>query len=180
MIRACRQAIAVAMLGLVTLAGAPTTEAADLYRYGAGPDDAYDDPRYAYLYGREGRSLPPGWTQGTPGQRWRDRPYPPSRRVEGREDRWSERDCTPRRVVKARLERQGYYGFERARLVGRDQVEAEARHEQGGIYRIVIERCSGRLVEAQLLYRQRRYTRDNEPAPHAWRRPPEFRPYGRF
>lgn len=180
MIRACRQAIAVAMLGLVTLAGAPTTEAADLYRYGAGPDDAYDDPRYAYLYGREGRAPPPGWDQRPPEQRWHERPYPPPRGVERREPRWSERDCTPRRVVKHRLESQGYFGFERARLIGPDLVEAEARHEEGGLYRIVIQRCSGRLVQAQLLRVPRHYGNDGEPGPYAWRRPPYVRPYGRF
>ena len=148
---------------LIVLASVPVAQAADLGGYRDGRDDRYarspyDDPRYDYLYGRG--APPRDWYGRRPGaERYEPAPPPrysraPDRREApgGRRREWAENDrgCVPRHVADARLRAQGWLGFDRLRADGPD-VLADARHEDGGRYRLVIDRCSGRVVDARPL-----------------------------
>lgn len=166
MMRSRWHAAILAGLALVMIVGGAPARAADLYGNGAGPSSPYDDDRYAYLYGRDRRAPPEGWTDL--------RPRPDTWR-EGRRDdqRWQER-CTPREVVRRQLEAQGWYKFGTPRLIDEDRVEAIGRNDNGGVFRVVIDRCSGRIVHMRTITPPPAY--DDDYDTYAWRRGP----LGRF
>lgn len=207
MIRMNAVAVRLAGLGLAAVLGGAAVQAADLYERGARVP--YDDPRYAYLYGREGTKPPPGWAPRRYGER-SDPPHDPARlwkhrraethpgawrdryRHAGRR-KWSDerRNCTPKDVVRRRLQADGWSGFANPKLIGERYVTAEARHEDGGKYRITLERCTGHLVDAERIGKRRRYAdRDRDffdrfdrddwrRRPYAWRDDRNDR-YGRY
>lgn len=169
MMRTRWHAAILAGLALVVVMGGAPVRAADLYGYGASPDSPYDDDRYAYLYGRDGRAPPEGWTDR--------RPQPETWR-EGRRDgeRWRQ-GCTPRDIVRRRLEAEGWYKFGTPRLIDQDRVEAIGRNDNGGIFRVVIDRCSGRIVHVRTISPPRVSDDDDyDYGAYAWRRGP----LGRF
>jgi len=179
MISACRSAIRAAGLGLAIIVGATAVQAADIYDGGARVP--YDDPRYAYLYGRDGTKPPPGWETRRYDERYEVRRDPAGlwrhRRAETHPESWRERYrhsdrraevpgrrfCPPKSVVRGRLKAEGWFGFANPAVIDGRFVSAEARHEDGGRYRITVERCTGRLVDAEPLGRNRRYAeRDDD------------------
>jgi hypothetical protein len=178
MIRVCRSAMIAAGLSLATVAGATGVQAADIYDKGARVP--YDDPRYAYLYGRYGTPPPPGWETRRHGEHYGERSDPAGlwrhRRVETHPEAWRERDrrwdrhaevpggrfCPPKSVVRGRLKAEGWFAFADPEVIDARFVSAEARHETGGRYRITVERCTGRVVGAEPLGRHRRYAERDE------------------
>ena len=158
-----RRGLAATTAGLAfatLVSGAGLAAAADLRGYGYGPPHAspYDDPRYSNVYGRADRPVPPGWNGGSAKD-------PPPRARAG---------CPPAHIIWRRLSEQGWYGFFRAELVDENDVETLARHDDGGVYRLTIDRCSGQVVRAKLLSPPDDYYDGPRPGGLAWR----WRPYG--
>ena len=164
-------AIATASLAM----SAPAVLAADLnyydppQRYGS----AYDDPRYADLYGHQPQPPPPPLPEkryygehygynAVPIPRepvYRD--YPPPRYRT-----YAERPgCAPKDEVRFRLERDGWTGFHDAQILDGNTAYVKARRHNGRLFGLRVDRCSGDLIEARPLeprgmpYADRRYDR---------------------
>ncbi len=111
--------------------------------------------KYARRY-RDRDAIPPRWFRD-------ERRYPPYGARHPRRFRLSEH-CVPRRIVMRRLTRQGWYSFSNIRFRG-PKVIVVADNEDGGRYRLVIDRCSGEIVRATRKayrytdWRRRRYRR---------------------
>lgn len=164
-----RPAAVLAGFCLMIALGGPAARAADLFAPGPGAATPYDDPRYAYLYGRDGAAPPPGWSPRRQRPDYYDeRPAAPrtARRVP---PAWRARACTPRRIVKRRLAAGGWFGFRRAKIVDRHYVGVNASHADGGLYRLTIDRCSGRVIDARLIRGARLYARPDTDRYDDWR-----------
>lgn len=147
-------------------ASAPAALAADLnyydppQRYGS----AYDDPRYADLYGH---SPPPP----IPERRYYGEPYgygavpipkepvyrdypPPPRYGEAppRYRTYAARPgCAPKDEVRFRLEQDGWTDFHGAEAINGNTGYVKARRRNGRLFVLTIDRCSGDLIEARPL-----------------------------
>lgn len=130
---------------VLALAGAATAaRAADLYddapvRHGS----AYEDPRYAEIYGR-GQPVP------------HERIYQYDDR--GAPDRRADR-CPPKDEISRRLERDGWGNFNNAVVIDRDTVTIDARRPNGRPFRLEVDRCNGEILAARPLD-QPRYRAD--------------------
>jgi len=131
--------------------------AADLYEPRTG--SAYDDPRYADIYGED----PPAY------DRYRDPRddfgpvYPPRPVYKHRFYRDFERDryaegpaCVPRRLARERLRDDGWGDFRNLEL-RRNFVLLQARRPSGRLFDLTIDRCTGEIVEARPLSSGRSY-----------------------
>ena len=143
--------------------GGSAARAADL-DYGDAPRQhygaAYDDPRYADIYGRShGPSYSPRYAphaEYVPVPRepvYRDRAYDDDRHGE----RYSEAlppsyghrtGCVPRQQIRHQLERQGWSGFFAAEPRG-DIAALKARRPDGRVFALRIDRCTGEIVDAR-------------------------------
>lgn len=105
---------------------------------------AYDDPRYADLYG----SAPP-----IP----RERVY---RYDDRREDyRWDDQRrasaCASKDVISSRLERDGWGEFTNPQVIDRARATVDARRPNGRPFRLEVDRCSGEILATRPLDAQR-------------------------
>lgn len=171
-----------------SLAALPSlaAQAADLnyddpqQRYGS----AYEDPRYADLYGR---TPPPplpekryygdqyGYAPPVPIPRepvYRDHAPPPPYiaprygEAPPRFRAYAQRPgCAPKDEVRFRLERDGWSGFFDATVVDGNTAYVKARRGNGRVFALTIDRCSGDIIEARPLeprgmpYADRRWDR---------------------
>lgn len=118
---------------------------------------AYTDPRYGDVYriprrrpyaaAPRRRYEPPSYKDDfddvRPRTRFRD-PLPRRR---------FSRVCTPRRLISRRLRRDGWFDFQVVRRL-RDTAVVRARNENGGVYRLRLDRCTGRVLNARLIRRR--------------------------
>ena len=138
--------LAYAAVLLSSFAGFMTTaHAADLYddapvRRGS----AYDDPRYADMYGRP--------------------PAPPQRAYEYDREPQPRRaqNCPSKDEISRRLERDGWDGFKNPQLIDRDTATIDARRPSGRPYRLEVDRCTGEILAARPLELPR-YSADERP-----------------
>lgn len=179
-----RPAMLLAGFGLSLCMAGPAAIAADLFATGPGAGSPYDDPRYAYLYGRDDVSPPTGWSRRPPPPRYDDERLYPPRRARRPPPSWRTGYCTSRRVVKRRLAAGGWFHFKRAEIVDRHFVGVDAKHADGGVYRLTIDRCTGNVVDARLIRGAPLYVRpdfgrydDWRGRRNAWPVPPYVRPY---
>ena len=137
-----------------------TTHAADLYddapvRRGS----AYDDPRYAEMYGRP--------------------PAPPQRAYEYDRQQPSRRaqNCPSKDEISRMLERDGWGGFNNPQLIDRDTATIDARRPNGRPYRLEVDRCTGDVLAARPMdlprysADERTYRGDNRNYGYGERRP---------
>lgn len=149
---------------------------ADRYRDHRAPidrhyrHDAYRKPRHDYVgrhYDRYGRPLEPTY------ERRHERPH--SRR-------WQRRfalapHCVPRRVVMRRLFRDGWHDFHGLALQG-PQAQVRARSDDGRLFALTIERCSGEIVAARQVEYRHTNGRYNGDDPRAYTEVPyRYRSY---
>jgi hypothetical protein len=156
--------------GLLAAATATGAQAADLYD-GPPPDrygSAYDDPRYADIYKypapppRYVAPPPPrvyeryGEAPPVPRERvyreeYYERDYNGPRRYSGYEPRVPyARGCVPREEIKDRLLRSGWHDFHDGDVRG-EVATVRARRPSGRLFDLVIDRCSGEIVDARPL-----------------------------
>lgn len=145
--------LAAGALAATLIAGAQTSRAADL-DYGRVPYDryssAYEDPRYADIYG-------PGPGPGVvvpapvpPAPIYRDRPryYEPRYSY----DDGARPGCIPREEIKRRLVSEGWRDFYDLELRG-EVAKIKARRPSGDLYVLKVDRCTGDIANAHLLER---------------------------
>jgi hypothetical protein len=156
--------------GLLAAAAATGAQAADLYD-GPPPDrygSAYDDPRYADIYRYP--VPPPRYAAPPPRafERYAEPPIP-RERVYREDERYEPKylpgpprhsyaepprahadRCLPREVVKERLLRSGWHDFHDGDVRG-EIATVRARRPSGRLFDLVIDRCSGEIVDARPL-----------------------------
>lgn len=151
--------------GLATLA-APAS-AADLYSEGP-PGSAYDDPRYADLYGR-----PPARVETYRSETYKSyEPLPVAPPPIYREQyvERGPRDCPSKHEITRSLERQGWYGFHNPQVIDRDIATIDAQRPNGRPFRLEVDRCSGSILAERPLDRPRYgygYGGGHGPGPYA-------------
>lgn len=157
--------LAATALAAQLAAGAFAASAADL-DYRAVPGErygtAYEDPRYADIYGR----APPRYepypapyaeryverVPVPPEPVYRDRYYEePGRYAEVLPPAYgNRRGCLPREQIRLQLERDGWHGFFSAEARG-DLALVKARRPDGRAYALQVDRCTGDVVDARPL-----------------------------
>lgn len=154
--------LAASLVSLALSAGALPARAADL-DYGPIPSErfsAYDDPRYRDLYGPTPRHeapfyravppgpVPPGTIYGPP-----DTYGPAPRRYSYEREDWRERQgCVPRGEVRRRLVDDGWRDFQDLDIRGPHAL-VRARRPNGDVFDLRVDRCTGEVVNAELLRR---------------------------
>jgi hypothetical protein len=154
-----------AVLSAAAVASAvPAVRAADIgdtppdRRYGS----AYDDPRYADLYGEEPTAPP------RPEPRYVERydhvpiPREPIYRDDGRFDRYERYDrvppprgyaagpaCLGKDEVRYRLEREGWLDFHAPHIEDARVAWVRARRPSGRVFQLQVDRCSGEVISAR-------------------------------
>jgi hypothetical protein len=140
---------------LLTLAYAPMARAADLYRDDPPPraGAAYDDPRYADLYGEAPprpradvyRRYEPG--PPLPHERvYRDDRDPRDRydpRYAG--DRY-DRGCPSKDEISRQLGADGWGRFHNPQVIDRNRATIDAERPNGRPYRLEVDRCTGEVI----------------------------------
>jgi hypothetical protein len=157
-----------AVLALGTLAaGTHRASAADLYNEDAPPPrsgSAYEDPRYADLYGYGPRPRPrieeyrPYDNVPVPRERvYRDdergpgpggRPYAGDRFEPGRSARAA---CPTKDEISRALERDGWSGFHNPQVLDRETATIDAQRPNGRPFRLEVDRCTGDILAARPL-----------------------------
>ena len=178
-----RWLLAAGLTAAVLAQSAGPALAADL-GYDAPPrhGSAYDDPRYADLYGR-----PPGSHSGPPPPHYgyqprppipsapvyRDHdesyaPPPPYRRYTETPSRdgYGRGGCTPKDEIQHRLTREGWSGFHAPEVVDRDTAFVKARRPSGRLFEIKLDRCSGDILSARPI--EPRFYGPNNYGPHTY------------
>ncbi len=136
-------------------------------RYGS----AYDDPRYRDLYGPEPArpyAYAPEPYAPRRDHRYDERPSGPLPPGFVYRDRFAgdyDERCLPRHVIKKRLHREGWSNFQDIDLRG-DVARVEARRENGDLFKLKVDRCTGDILKAELLERY-------DVGPYAYREPGE-------
>lgn len=134
------------------------TQAADL-DYGGAPTDrysAYDDPRYADIYGtrptRETYPDPDALDRAPPPRRFvpQERPVPP--RYSYAPAPHVAPACAPRREIRDRLAAEGWFDF-RPVAVRPNVAVVHARRGRGALFLLNVDRCTGAVVHARPLDR---------------------------
>lgn len=169
-------AVAAAAIALTTVPAL----AADL---GYGPtDQAYEDPRYSDIY----RHPPPPPRYATPyappappvyrEERYIPAPPPPHYVPQPRyrsESRYQE-ECLPQETIRARLEHRGWFEFHDPKVAG-NLVHIRARRNNGQLYDVTVDRCSGQVLGAEVIDHRSAYA---PPPPQDWRY--RAAPYSRY
>ncbi|MFM9938514.1 MAG: hypothetical protein ACKVP7_03335 [Hyphomicrobiaceae bacterium] len=170
--------LAAGVLAAALSAGTTTTSAADL-DYGRLPDrysGAYEDPRYRDLYGPDEKySHPQHYHRPAPphiplppATVYRDhdiyRPHPQARR-------YSEA-CVPREEVRRRLIDEGWRDFHDPELRN-GTARIKARRGSGDLYDLQLDRCTGEIINADLIRRggYGPYAQDHGPRYYPGQRP---------
>ena len=117
-------------------------------RYGS----AYEDPRYADLYGRQ-----PPRPRADPYRPLYEEPPLPRERVY-REDerdygrRYSSRTgCPSKDEISRALELDGWRAFRNAQVIDREIATVDAQRPNGRPFRLRVDRCSGTVISARPL-----------------------------
>ncbi len=139
---------------LAVFISAPAARAADLYRDDVPPraGAAYDDPRYADLYGYG----QPRRHQAEPYRSYEPVPPIPRERVyrderESYERRHAQDDrrgraCPSKDEISRMLERDGWARFENPQVVDRNTATVDAQRPNGRPYRLEVDRCTGEIL----------------------------------
>ncbi len=169
-----RKFVIAASLAASAVAATPVF-AADLgYR-----DQAYEDPRYSDIYRHPAPPPPPIYRD----ERYVPAPPPPpAYRQEQRYGGYDPRrdGCTPREQVRDRLEARGWQDFHDPQPMG-NVVHIRARRPNGRLFDLTLDRCSGEIIQTELIDR-RAAAVVPPPPPQNWRYgpPPYERPYQRY
>lgn len=159
-----------AALLALPLLGGTAASAADIYdrNYVPRQGTAYDDPRYADIYGRDHPpryTAPPPYSnhyvQPPPHHGSRDRygylpPLPEAPRFDQRQHyprRHAEPGCLPREQVRQMLIDDGWREFQDIEISG-GFARVTARRSNGNAYRLKVDRCTGEIARADLIDRQ--------------------------
>jgi hypothetical protein len=148
-----RKFIFAALAAVATCAAVPAS-AADLgYGYGSLKDVPDDDPRYSDVY-RHPAPPPPRYAAPYPPPApvypAPPAPYyagPPPRVYDGYAGR---PDCLPRHVISSRLESRGWLDLHDLQVSG-DVAHARARRPNGRIFDLTVDRCTGEVLQADLI-----------------------------
>lgn len=154
--------------GLLVVAGvlSKPLAAADLPYEGDRYGSAYDDPRYADIYGR-GAPQPRTYTYRVPEppayDRYEERPPIPREPVY-REDypKYGSRapyydgharrsGCPSQNQIRADLERRGWNDFHSPRVLDSGAALVRARRPSGRLFELMLDRCDGHIMEARPL-----------------------------
>jgi hypothetical protein len=161
-----RRTLAAAFTAALTIGGATTALAADLRDYN-GPTNrsgAYDDPRYADIYGEPSppREEPRYYNYGD--RQYSERPpiprepvyrddyyrQAPPRYAEAHPYRPPHREaCVSRHQLRSGLARDGWHEFHDADVVDQNTAVVKARRADGRVFVLKIDRCSGEIVHAR-------------------------------
>ncbi len=174
--------VGIAAITAIGMAAALPATAADLnYGHGSMKDGPYDDPRYSDVYKhpappRYAAPLPPAPypPQHYPPQHYAPQHYvpapPPPAYYGGPAPRHGQAlsDCLPRQVIRQRLEARGWHDFHDAQVSG-DVAHTRARHRNGGLFDVTVDRCSGEILQAEAIDNRHAY------APPAYA-PPAYSP----
>ena len=135
-------------------------------------DQPYDeDPRYSDIY-RHPAPPPPRYAAPYPPptvyrqDNYATPPYVPPHQQHGyrqdgyrqdgyRQDGYRQEgryagDCLPRDTVRARLEQRGWYDFHDPQVTG-NVVHIRARRDNGRLYDVTLDRCSGQVMGAEAI-----------------------------
>lgn len=135
-----------------------TARAADLYRDDPPPRTgaAYEDPRYADLYGYGPAPRPRAETYRSyephvpvPRERvYRDEreDYDPRYARQDNRDTRTARGCPSKDEISRRLERDGWGGFQNPQVLDRNVATIDAQRPNGRPYRLEVDRCSGEIL----------------------------------
>jgi hypothetical protein len=164
-----------------TLGGLAEAVATDLYERDAPTRrySAYEDPRYADIYGRtpppvpllpERRYYGEGYGHPPPGvpipreRVYREYDAPPAHRrhyadLPPRHHAYAAgRGCTPKDEVRFRLEQEGWIDLHGAEVGEAGSAYVKARRRSGRLFELQIDRCSGDVLHARPLeLRERPY-----------------------
>jgi hypothetical protein len=179
--------LAVALVG-----GLLPAQAADLdERYEPGPryGSAYEDPRYADLYGRP-PAPPPSYGHPYPARpippapiyRDHERYDPPYRRYSDAPRSYAHEACTPKDEIQHRLRSEGWNSFHEPRVIDRNTAFVNARRPSGRLFELKLDRCSGTILASRPLEPRRYYGPYTYYGPNTYGeyRPP-YRPgWGRY
>ncbi len=160
-----KQLLIAAGIAAVLAGGAASALAADLDdRYEPGPrhGSAYDDPRYADLYGRPPTPPPPQYGHAYPqppipsAPIYRDHDRympPPDRRYAETQprDAYRHSGCAAKDEIQHQLKRDGWHSFHDPRVIDRDTAFVKARRPSGRLYEIKLDRCSGDILASRPL-----------------------------
>ncbi len=138
---------AIVAAGLMSV-GSPAS-AADLY--GDAPPaygSAYDDPRYADLYGRPAARVESYRTESYRSYEPTPQPAPIYR------ERYAEQ-CPPKHEISRMLERDGWSGFRNPQVIDRHIATIDAQRPNGRPFRLEVDRCSGAVLAERPLDRPR-------------------------
>lgn len=165
------RAFVAAAAGLLALALQPNAaRATDLYnddppppRYG----NAYEDPRYADLYGHTPKPRPrvESYRPYDPAPIPRERVYRDDERAP-HDRRYAEYDrdvprrsaragCPSKNEISRMLEGDGWSGFNNPQVLDRDTATIDARRPNGRPYRLHVDRCTGEILTARPMDGQR-------------------------
>lgn len=152
---------------------ASIAHATDLYnpdppaRHGS----AYDDPRYADLYGhppprgetyRRYENPAPDRRDNYAGPIPRERVYRDDDDRGGYDRRYADQGragCPSKDQISRRLERDGWSGFNNPHVIDRDTATVDARRPNGRPFQLQLDRCTGEVLSARPLD-QRRFSDD--------------------
>ncbi len=177
--------------GLVALCLSPlAAQAADLYRDDPLPRSgaAYEDPRYADLYGNAQPSRPrvetyrPYEPHGPiPRERVyrddRDDAYDPRySRAEPPRDSRSARGCPSKDEISRNLGNDGWGQFQNPQVIDRNIASIDATRPNGKPYRLEVDRCTGEILAIRPLEGPRYGSADPGYAPYAGE-PRRYRQY---
>lgn len=132
-------------------------------------DTPYDDPRYSEMYGAP---PPPRFAHPVPvpppyphfaQPQYAPVPVAPPYRFDGR----YAGDCLPRHVIRDKLSSRGWQDFHDPQVMG-NVVHIRARRPNGRLFDLTLDRCSGEIVNAQLIDDRSAYA---PPPPPDWRFP---------
>lgn len=143
------------LTALLVLGGASLSlraaQAADLYSYDAPPayGSAYDDPRYADLYGRQAPRVE------TYREEYREYGAAPIPRAPVYRERYADRGCPSKDEISRRLERDGWRGFHNPQVIDRQVATIDAQRPNGRPFRLEVDRCTGEILAERPLDRPR-------------------------
>ena len=143
-------------------------------------DQAYEDPRYSDIYRHP--APPPVYRD----ERYIPAPPPPAYRQEQRYGYDGQRDgrregCVPREFVRDRLEARGWQDFHDPQPMG-NVVHIRARRPNGRLFDLTLDRCSGEVLNAEVIDSRAAAAPPPLPPPQDWRAAPApyERPYQRY
>jgi hypothetical protein len=165
-------ALGVAALGVAAVAALGVdvrfAQAADLYNDDVPPPRAgaaYDDPRYADLYGekpapRHRVETYRGYEPDLPVPRervYRDDRYEQERRYTDRvaPGRQARASCPSKDEISRMLESDGWSRFANPQVLDKETATVEAQRPNGRPYRLEVDRCSGEILAVRPLHDQR-------------------------